>query len=97
MRRVGTAAKAVPYIVTHDARTIRYPDPLIAVHDTVVLDIKTGKAIDFIKFDTGNLCMVVGGRNTGRVGVLTHREKHAGKLYCLVAVGHIAIHFYNDK
>ncbi|XP_015769507.1 PREDICTED: 40S ribosomal protein S4, X isoform-like [Acropora digitifera] len=78
VRRVGTGAKAVPYIVTHDARTIRYPDPLISVHDTVVLDIKTGKAIDFIKFDTGNLCMVVGGRNTGRVGVLTHREKHAG-------------------
>ena len=80
VRRVATGAKGIPYLVTHDARTIRYPDPLIAVHDTVVLEIKTGKIIDFIKFDTGNLAMVVGGRNMGRVGVVTHRERHAGRL-----------------
>jgi len=43
-----------------------------------VLEIKTGKIIDFIKFDTGNLAMVVGGRNMGRVGIVTHRERHAG-------------------
>lgn len=79
MRRVATGAKGIPYLVTHDGRTIRYPDPLIAVHDTVVLEIKTGKIIDFIKFDTGNLAMVVGGRNMGRVGFVTHRERHAGR------------------
>ena len=79
MRRVATGAKGIPYLVTHDGRTIRYPDPLVAVHDTVVLEIKTGKIIDFIKFDTGNLAMVVGGRNMGRVGIVTHRERHAGR------------------
>lgn len=78
MRRVATGMKGIPYLVTHDGRTIRYPDPLIAAHDTVVLEIKTGKIIDFIKFDTGNLAMVVGGRNMGRVGIVTHRERHAG-------------------
>ena len=77
---MATGAKGIPYLVTHDGRTIRYPDPLIAVHDTVVLEIKTGKIIDFIKFDTGNLAMVVGGRNMGRVGIVTHRERHAGRL-----------------
>lgn len=84
MRRVATGAKGIPYLVTHDGRTIRYPDPLVAVHDTVVLEIKTGKIIDFIKFDTGNLAMVVGGRNMGRVGIVTHRERHAGRsqLFC---------------
>ena len=84
MRRVATGIKGIPYLVTHDGRTIRYPDPTIAVHDTVVLEIKTGKIIDFIKFDTGNLAMVVGGRNMGRVGIVTHRERHAGglQLYC---------------
>ena len=25
--------------------------------------------------------MVIGGRNTGRVGIITHREKHASKYY----------------
>ncbi|XP_001625647.2 40S ribosomal protein S4 [Nematostella vectensis] len=78
VRRVDVGAKGVPYIVTHDARTIRYPDPNIKVNDTVVIDIKTGKVIDYIKFDTGNMAMVVGGRNMGRVGMVTHREKHAG-------------------
>ena len=78
VRRVGVGAKGIPYLVTHDARTIRYPDPAIQVNDTVVIDIKTGRVIDHIKFDTGNLAMVVGGRNMGRVGVVTHRERHAG-------------------
>ncbi len=27
----GTGAKGVPYVVTHDGRTLRYPDPLIKV------------------------------------------------------------------
>ncbi|XP_031553651.1 40S ribosomal protein S4-like [Actinia tenebrosa] len=78
VKRIDVGAKGVPYLVTHDARTIRYPDPLIKVNDTVVVDIKTGKIIDFIKFDTGNMAMIVGGRNMGRVGMVTHRERHAG-------------------
>ena len=26
----------------------------------------------------GNLCMITGGRNLGRVGTVTHRERHPG-------------------
>ena len=84
VRRIGVGPKGIPFLVTHDARTIRYPDPAIKVNDTVVVDIKTGRLIDHIKFDTGNLAMVVGGRNMGRVGVVTHRERHAGMLFVLV-------------
>lgn len=102
---VGT--KGIPHLVTHDARTIRYPDPLIKVNDTVRIDLDTGKITDFIKFDTGrfvcrcssftsvmcfdslnefplplfsagNLCMVTGGANLGRIGVITNRERHPG-------------------
>lgn len=40
-QRVGP--KGIPYINTHDGRTVRYPDPMIKVHDTVKLDIETGK------------------------------------------------------
>ncbi len=57
---------------------IRYPDPVIKVNDTVKIDIATGKITDFIKFDTGTIAMVIGGRNMGRVGVVTHRERHDG-------------------
>ncbi len=70
---------SIPYCVTHDARTIRYPDPAIKTNDSVVVDLKTGKITDTIKFDTGNTVMVIGGRNTGRIGTITHRERHASK------------------
>lgn len=68
----------IPYIATHDGRTIRYPDPDIRHNDTVMLDIETGKVKDFIKFGPGNLAMVTGGTNNGRVGTITHQEKHKG-------------------
>lgn len=58
--------------------SIRYPDPAIKVNDTVKVDIATGKIADFVRFDTGAVCMVTGGRNMGRVGVVTHRERHDG-------------------
>lgn len=60
------------------ACSIRYPDPAIKVNDTVKVDIATGKIADFVKFDSGVVCMVTGGRNMGRVGVVTHRERHDG-------------------
>ncbi|RXG44763.1 hypothetical protein VDGE_02544 [Verticillium dahliae] len=78
VKRVQLGRGGVPFLVTHDARTIRYPDPLIKVNDTVKIDLATGKITDFIKFDTGAIAMVTGGRNMGRVGVITHRERHDG-------------------
>ena len=42
------------------------------------MDIASGKIQDTIKFDSGNLCMVTGGRNTGRVGTIMSRERHPG-------------------
>jgi len=78
VRKVAIGPKGIPYLTTFDGRTIRYPDPLIKVNDSVRFDIETGKILDFIKFDTGNLCMITGGRNTGRVGVIQSRERHPG-------------------
>jgi len=78
VRRVQLGKGGIPFLVTHDARTIRYPDPKIKVNDTVKIDLATGKITDFIEFDTGVIAMVTGGRNQGRVGVITHRERHDG-------------------
>lgn len=78
VKRVQLGAKGIPFLVTHDGRTIRYPDPLIKVNDTVRYDIDTGKISDHIKFDVGNLAMITGGRNMGRVGTIIHKEKHPG-------------------
>lgn len=46
-------AKNVPFLVTHDGRTIRYPDPNIKTNDTIQLDIATSKITDHIKFESG--------------------------------------------
>lgn len=78
VKKVQLGKKGIPYLVTHDGRTIRYPDPDIKVNDSIKIDLATGKILDFVKFDVGKLVMVTGGRNLGRVGVITHREKHEG-------------------
>jgi len=78
VRKVQLGAKGIPYVITHDGRTIRYPDPLIKANDTIRYDIDNAKITDFIKFEVGNVCMATGGRNIGRVGVITHRERHIG-------------------
>jgi small subunit ribosomal protein S4e len=43
-----------------------------------ILTLPSGKIEDFIHFDTGVIAMATGGRNMGRVGVITHRERHDG-------------------
>jgi len=78
VRKVSIGPKRVPHLTTTDGRTIRFPDPLISANDTIKLDLATGKITDFVKFDLNNLVMITGGRNLGRVGVVTHREKHPG-------------------
>eukprot|EP00249_Psilotum_nudum_P011962 c23491_g2_i2 orf=206-997(+) len=78
VRTARFGEKGIPFITTNDGRTIRYPDPLIKANDTVKIDVQTGKVVEFIKFDIGNLVMVTGGRNRGRIGAIKHREKHKG-------------------
>ena len=83
--------KKIPFIVTHDARTIRFPDPAVKVNDTVKVDIKTNKIIGHIKFEVGNLCFITKGHNIGRVGVIVRRDRHFGSfdiVYVRDAVGH---------
>mmetsp|Transcript_9242 Transcript_9242/g.30577 ORF Transcript_9242/g.30577 Transcript_9242/m.30577 type:complete len:260 (+) Transcript_9242:44-823(+) len=78
VKKVEMGAGGVPYVVTHDGRTIRYPDPLIEAFDTVKIELAENKITDIMKFETGNLAMISGGKNTGRVGVIVSREKHPG-------------------
>lgn len=43
----------IPYIVTHDGRTLRYPRPDIKVLDTIKLNIETGEIVDVYRFESG--------------------------------------------
>uniref|UniRef100_A0A2K6S5H4 40S ribosomal protein S4 n=1 Tax=Saimiri boliviensis boliviensis TaxID=39432 RepID=A0A2K6S5H4_SAIBB len=66
VRKIFVGTQGIPHLVTHDALTIRFPDPLIKVNDTIQL------------FHTANLCMVTGGANLGRIDVTTNGERHPG-------------------
>eukprot|EP00930_Biecheleria_cincta_P096690 TRINITY_DN884_c1_g2_i7.p1 TRINITY_DN884_c1_g2~~TRINITY_DN884_c1_g2_i7.p1 ORF type:complete len:259 (-),score=53.62 TRINITY_DN884_c1_g2_i7:69-845(-) len=91
VKKVMRGPKGIPYAVTHDGRTLRYPDPDVKPNDTVRLDTESGKILDYVKFEPGNVVMISGGNNIGRVGVITHREKHPGSfeiVHIKDAVGH---------
>lgn len=80
VKRLLTAKKGVPYAVTHDGRTVRYIHPDVGIYDTVQVDIATGKVLRHIKCEAGNLVMVTGGHNVGRVGTIVRREPHPGSI-----------------
>jgi len=75
---VKVGKKGIPYCITHDGRTIRYPDPDVATNDTIKLNIAENKIVEFVKFEVGNVAMITGGFNAGRVGTITYRERHPG-------------------
>nr|UXY87071.1 40S ribosomal protein S4 [Cryptomonas sp.] len=66
----------IPYIVTHDGRTIRYPNPIIKTNDSILFHVIDNKIVDFVKFDIGSLCIIIGGHNIGKIGIINHREKN---------------------
>jgi small subunit ribosomal protein S4e len=73
VKRKAVGPNKIPYIVTHDARTIRFPHPEVDVYDSVKIDLASGKIVDFVKFEAGNVCLVTSGNNIGRVGVISSR------------------------
>jgi len=78
VRKVAMGLRGIPYMVTHDGRTIRYPDPSVKKGDSVKWNLTTNKVEEHIKFDTSYLAMATSGRNLGRVGLIESREKHLG-------------------
>lgn len=70
--------KGIPFIVTHDGRTIRFPNPKIKRNDTIRLNLKTNEITGHFKFQIGAHCMITSGNNIGRVGTVIRVEKHPG-------------------
>lgn len=78
VQQIYITAKKIPVCVTHDGRTIRYPDPAIKVNDVIKLDIASSKVLEVIPFEIGRAATITKGRNTGRVGTIVSVEKHPG-------------------
>lgn len=68
----------IPYIITHDGRTIRFPHPDIKKNDTVKLNLTTGEIDSLIKFENFCTVFIKGGNNIGRAGTLMSIEHHPG-------------------
>ena len=68
----------IPYIVTHDSRTIRFPHPDINEGDSIKLDLEKNQIVSWISNEPGHLAYVTGGNNIGRVGTILHVERHLG-------------------
>jgi len=86
----------IPYIVTHDGRTIRYPHPDIKKNDTVKLNLTTGEIDGVVKFENGAMVFIKGGNNIGRTGVLMSTEHHPGS-YEIVHVKDAAGHSFATR
>jgi len=78
VNKITRGPKGIPFAITHDGRTLKYPDPDVKPNDTIRLDLTTGKMLDHIKLEAGNSVMISSGNNSGRVGTVTHRERHPG-------------------
>merc|ERR550532_3914588 len=51
VKKVFRGPKGTPYAITHDGRTLRYPDPDIKANDSVRIDTATGKVLDYVKLE----------------------------------------------
>merc|ERR1712167_177412 len=78
VKKVFVEKNNVPFLVTHDGRSIRYPNPDCKVGDTIELDLASNKISNWVKFDPGNMCQVIGGKNIGRIGTIQSRDRHPG-------------------
>lgn len=74
----ATGPNKIPYIVTHDSRTIRFPHPDIKEGDSIKLDLEKNQIVSWISNEPGHLAYVTGGNNIGRVGTILHVERHLG-------------------
>jgi small subunit ribosomal protein S4e len=78
IKRRAMGPKGIPYVVTHDGRTLRFPHPEIKQNDSIKLNLATNEIVSFYKFEIGCTVMITGGNNIGRVGTIIRLEKHPG-------------------
>lgn len=70
--------KKVPFIVTHDGRTFRFPHPDISIGDTLKVNLANMEISSVFKSQNGTTVYLTGGNNIGRIGILQSVEKHPG-------------------
>ena len=94
--RYEIGANKIPYIITHDARTIRYPDPAITVGDTIQYDFEKGVVEKHFKLAVGHKALVTSGNNLGRIGLIQSIVKKMGNV-AVITIKDEAGHVFNTR
>lgn len=89
-------ANKIPYLITHDARTIRFADAKIKIGDSIRYNIETNQIEEHYSQAIGNVCLVTGGNNKGRIGLIANISKKAGQVH-LVTVKDAKGHTFSTR
>lgn len=94
--RVEIGANKIPYAVSHDARTLRFPDPSLKVGDSILYNFETNTVEKHFKLAVGHKALVTNGNNLGRVGVIQSIVKKLGNI-AVITLKDEAGHVYNTR
>lgn len=94
--KVTIGPNKIPYLVTHDARTIRFPDPSIRVGDSIQYNFDTKTIEKVFTLSTGHKVLITAGNNLGRIGAVQSIVKKMGNL-AVVTVKDEEGHVFNTR
>lgn len=94
--RVEIGANKIPYAVTHDARTLRFPDSSISVGDSILYDFEKETIEKHFKLAVGHKALVTTGNNLGRVGSILSIIKKLGNI-AVITLKDEAGHVFNTR
>ena len=78
IKSITTGEKGIFYGLTHDGHNLRFLDVSIMTSDVLKYNLKTGAIEEVVKFETGALAQITGGKNCGRVGKITSITHYDG-------------------
>lgn len=74
----GIAPKGLMHFGVHDGRNVTMPKDEAApyqTNDTLRVSVPTQRVLNHIKFEKGNIALVVAGRNLGKIGKIVELQK----------------------
>ena len=89
-------ANGIPYLVTHDGRTLRFADKDIKLNDTIKYNLDKNEVVEKYSMAVNNLAYVMNGSNRGRIGVINHISHFAGN-YDLVTLKDSKGHLFTTR
>jgi len=94
--RVEIGANKIPYLVTHDARTLRYPDPSIKIGDTIQYNYEKSAIEKHFSLAVGHKALVTNGNNLGRIGIIQSIVKKMGNVAVVTLKDEVG-HTFNTR